>query len=82
MYYVYVLSSKKNNDLYIGSCSDLRVRFEQHNNGEVQSTKAYRPWILIYYEAYRSKRDSGIREKRLKMHAAKNELRARLKYSL
>jgi len=82
MYYVYALKSEKNDDLYIGSCNDLGVRFKQHNCGEVQSTKGYRPWVLVYYEAYRSKRDSGIREKRLKMHAAKNELKERLKFSL
>ncbi len=82
MYYVYVLKSKKNNDLYIGSCGDLQIRFKQHNNGEVQSTKGYRPWELTYYEAYKSKKDSGIREKRLKMHAAKDELKERLRYSL
>ncbi|OGG11135.1 hypothetical protein A2Z00_05515 [Candidatus Gottesmanbacteria bacterium RBG_13_45_10] len=82
MYYVYVLRSKKNNDLYIGSCRDLRVRFKQHNSGEVQSTKGYRPWDLIYYEAYRNKKDAGIREKRLKMHAVKNELKERIKFSI
>ncbi|MFZ5535031.1 MAG: GIY-YIG nuclease family protein [Patescibacteria group bacterium] len=46
MYYVYVLKSKVNDDLYIGSSEDLRVRFKQNNNGEVQSTKGYRPWVL------------------------------------
>ncbi len=82
MYYVYVLKSKVNDDLYIGSSEDLRVRFKQHNNGEVQSTKGYRPWILAYYETYKSKNDALIREKKLKMHAVKSELKTRLTYSL
>jgi putative endonuclease len=82
MYFVYVLRSEKNQDLYIGSCGNLRLRFKQHNNGNVQSTKGYRPWKLIYYEAYLSKKDSGFREKRLKQHAAKGEIKKRLRYCL
>ncbi len=82
MHYVYVLKSKTNGDLYIGSCEDLRIRFKQHNDGKMTSTKAYRPWVLVYYEAYRNKKDARVREKQLKMHAAKEELKNRLKYSL
>ena len=72
MYYVYVLKSTINGDLYIGSCQNLKIRFEEHNSGKSSSTKAYRPWLLVYYEAYGNKKDIGIREKQLKNHAAKN----------
>ncbi len=82
MYYVYVLKSKANNDVYIGSTGDLRIRFAQHNNGEVKSTKGYRPWILVYYEAYKDKKDALTREKKLKMHALKEDLKTRLHSSL
>ncbi len=82
MYYVYVLKSKANNDVYIGSAEDLRIRFAQHNNGEVKSTKGYRPWILVYYEAYKDKKDALTREKKLKMHALKEDLKTRLHNSL
>lgn len=82
MHYVYALKSSKNNDIYIGSTSDLKSRFKSHNSGKVRSTKAYKPWKLIYYEAYRSKADADKRERELKMHAVKNELLKRLKNSL
>ncbi len=82
MYYVYVLKSKVNNDVYIGSTGDLRTRLHQHNNGEVKSTKGYRPWILVYYEAYKDKKDALMREKKLKMHALKEDLKTRLQNSL
>ena len=36
----------------------------------------------MYYEAYCSKKDASIREKRLKMHAVKHELNERIKFSL
>ncbi len=82
MHYVYVLVSLTNKDLYVGSCSDLRRRFKQHNDGVVTSTKSYRPWRLIYYEAYLNKRDATKREKKLKMHAVKEELKSRITYSM
>lgn len=82
MYYAYALKSLKNGDIYIGSTGDLRARVKSHNSGKVRSTKAYKPWKLIYYEAYRAKADVTKRERELKMHAAKNELLKRLKNSL
>ena len=81
MHYVYVLNSLINGDVYIGFSSDLKTRLKMHNSGRVKSTKAYKPWKLIYYEAYESKKDAGKREKQLKMHAAKNDLLKRLENS-
>ena len=67
MFYVYVIKSKKNNGWkYIGSTNDLWRRFEEHNNGEVFSTKNYCPFTLVYYEAYASEKDARKREKQLK----------------
>lgn len=82
MYYVYVLQSFNNGDIYVGRSDYLRIRFKAHNLGKVKSTKAYRPWKLIYYEAYADKQDSTKREVQLKMHAAKEEILQRLKNSL
>ena len=66
MFYVYILKSEKDNQLYIGSTSDLKRRLLEHNSGKVQSTKPRRPFKLAYYEAYRSEDDARIRESRLK----------------
>ncbi len=43
MYWVYILKNKNNNNLYIGSTSDLKKRIEEHNNGKNRSTKPYLP---------------------------------------
>ena len=64
MFYVYILVSNKN-DNYIGLTSDLRRRFEEHNQGKVKSTKG-KTWQLVYYESYLSKKDAIRRERRLK----------------
>ena len=31
MFYVYIIQSKKDNNLYVGSTNDLKRRFEEHN---------------------------------------------------
>jgi len=49
MYYSYVLQSKKDNGFYIGFTKDLKLRFERHTKGLVDSTKDRRPLKLIYY---------------------------------
>jgi putative endonuclease len=54
MFYSYILKSKKDSDLYIGSTNNLKERFKKHNSGKVFSTKARRPMEIIYYEAYKS----------------------------
>ena len=83
MYYVYILLSCKDSNIYTGYSSDLKRRFNQHQLGLVKSTKNRRPLKLIYYEAYISKKDAQIREKYLKSGGkAKNSLKLQIKNSL
>lgn len=82
MHYVYILKNKVNNNIYVGFSSDLKTRFGQHNSGKVKSTQAYKPWILVYYEAYLNKYDATSREKQLKNHAAKNVLKIQIQNSI
>lgn len=83
MFYVYVLKSKKDNNCYIGSTKNLKIRFEQHNNGLVQSTKPRRPLELIYYEAYKAEADARKREHNLKLKSrAYAQLKKRIEESL
>ena len=82
MYYVYLLKSKKNGDVYVGYTDNLKRRLDEHNQGKSMYTKSYKPWILVFYEAYRSKKDTTKREKELKIHAAKIKLREQMKHSL
>lgn len=79
MFYVYLLKSKPNNQFYVGSTNDLRRRLAEHNSGKEFSTRRYRPWELVYYEAFSSERLARMREKRLKQHGnALKELKRRL----
>ena len=72
--------SKKNKKIYIGYTSDLQRRLTLHNTGEVFSTKPYKPFVLIYYEAYQNKQDALKREGFLKSGWGKNYLRRTLKH--
>ncbi|HEY4509329.1 MAG TPA: GIY-YIG nuclease family protein [Candidatus Paceibacterota bacterium] len=83
MFYVYVLNSDKYKELYVGSTNDLKRRIIEHNRGKVESTKLYRPYKLIYYEAYSMESDARRREKMLKLRGqARNQLKLRLKDTL
>ncbi|MBU2472685.1 GIY-YIG nuclease family protein [Patescibacteria group bacterium] len=79
MFYNYVLQSKKNKNLYVGYTKDLRKRLIEHNQGLNKSTKPYRPWELIYYEACLNKKDTKRREKYLKTTQGQRLLKRRLK---
>lgn len=62
MYYVYVLKSKKDGKKYVGYTKNLKLRFEQHSKGFVESTKNRKPLKLIYYEACLNQQDATHRE--------------------
>ena len=79
MYYVYILRSEIDNNLYVGYSSDLKKRFQQHNDGLVSSTKNRRPLKLLYYEACLNQQDATHREKYLKTSWGKRYIKIRLK---
>jgi len=79
MFYTYVLMSKKDGEFYTGYTQDLKVRLEQHNKGQVESTKERRPLEMIYYEACLNQKDATHREKYLKTYHGKAFIRKRLK---
>jgi len=79
MYYTYVLQSERDGKFYAGFTQDLKLRFEQHNKGLVESTKDRSPLQLIYYEACIDKDDATKREKYFKTYYGKMFLKSRLK---
>ncbi len=83
MFYVYVLKSEKDEELYIGSTNDLKRRIKEHQTGQSFSTKLRRPFELIYYEAYKIEKDAREREQALKLRGnARRFLKERMKESL
>ena len=78
-YYVYILQSQKDSSFYIGYTSDLKKRFRQHNNGESRATKPFRPYKLIFYEAFLSRLDAKNREVYLKSGYGRKTINGLLK---
>ncbi|NLU40484.1 MAG: GIY-YIG nuclease family protein [Bacteroidales bacterium] len=78
-YYVYILQSELDNKFYTGYTNNIELRFEQHKEGHVISTKNRRPLKLIYFEACLNQQDATHREKYLKTHYGKMFIRNRLK---
>jgi len=79
MFYVYVLKSNKDKKLYTGFTNNLKLRFEQHQKGKMESTKDRRPLKLIYYEACLNQKDATHREKYFKTYLGKIFFKGRLK---
>ena len=65
-YYAYILVSETTGRRYFGSCEDMEKRLAEHNAGKVRSSKAYRPYRILYYEIYESRGEAFAREKYFK----------------
>ena len=79
MFNTYVLQSLGDMKFYVGYTKDLKLRFDKHTKGFVESTRDRRPLKLVYYEACLSRADALKREKYFKTYHGKMFLKNRLK---
>jgi putative endonuclease len=77
MYFVYVLRSISREYLYVGLTNNLLRRIRQHQAGYERTTRAYRPFELIYSEQFLTRLEARNREKYLKSGSGKEWLRQR-----
>ncbi|MBU6142128.1 GIY-YIG nuclease family protein [Patescibacteria group bacterium] len=82
MFYVYVLKSCANNDMYIGSTEDVEKRISLHNAGRVRSTKSYRPWVLLEVREAPSRSEAMKLERFLKTGQQKEMLKRKYNIGL
>ena len=83
MFYVYLIQSRKTNELYVGYTTDLEQRILSHNRAGNIATKHGVPWELVYVEGYRSEHDARVRENKLKHHGnSKRFVKERITNSL
>ena len=61
-FFTYVLQSDTLNRNYYGSCHNLVERLSVHNKGKVKSTKAFKPWKIIYFEEFETRSEAYQRE--------------------
>jgi len=75
MIWIYALSSQTRNYIYVGMTSNLDRRIQEHNSGKERTTKAYRPFKLLYIEQCRDRVTGRKREKYWKSGVGKEKLR-------
>lgn len=66
MYSIYVLRSSRRKYIYVGMTNNLERRVSEHQTGRVQTTKPYRPFVLLFTENFETRQDARKREKYLK----------------
>lgn len=76
MIIVYAIKSLSRSYIYVGMTNDLSRRLAEHNNGENRSTKAFRPFVLIFSEEFPDRISARIKEKYLKSGIGKEFLKA------
>ena len=75
MYKVYAIKSRLRNYIYVGLTSNLEERIRRHNDGREKTTRAYRPFELIYSEEHLTREEARKREKYFKSGVGKEFLK-------
>ncbi len=73
-YFVYVIRSSTKNWFYVGFTNNVDTRLNQHNLGKVSSTKAYKPFYLIFVQVVNSRIQARDFEKYIKVKFNKEAL--------
>jgi putative endonuclease len=74
-YTVYAIESLVDGRIYVGFTGNVENRLKEHNQGKTRSTKAYKPWVLIYWELAINREEARKREKYLKSGIGKEFLK-------
>ena len=65
-YYTYILKSNKDNSYYIGYTQNIVKRIRDHNKGLSKYTKLRRPYILVFKNEFKVRREAIKYERYLK----------------
>lgn len=78
MFYAYVIKSLKTEYFYKGHCENLEKRLKEHNSGMTVSIRNYIPFIVVYFEEYKTRQEATEREKYFKSAAGRRFLKSKL----
>ena len=76
VFFVYVLRSQRDGELYIGLTQDVARRLQQHNVGHERTTRARRPFVLVLSERFETREAARAREKYYKSGFGREILKA------
>ena len=75
MYYVYVLLNKLMTRTYTGVANDVHKRLKEHNNGEVVSSRPYRPYEIVHVEPFATSIEAKLKERFYKTTTGRRQLK-------
>jgi putative endonuclease len=78
MFFAYVLQSQVTLKFYYGSTQNLEERLKTHNDGLVNYTSKYTPWVLVYFEEFETRSEAIKREKYFKTGAGRDFVKRKL----
>ncbi|MBU2525958.1 MAG: GIY-YIG nuclease family protein, partial [Bacteroidetes bacterium] len=64
-YFTYILQSQQNGSFYIGQTQDLSARLGRHNKGMEKYTSKFKPWNLVWYGCFESRKEAFQMEQKL-----------------
>lgn len=76
MFFVYILKSLKDNNLYIGRTNNIERRLKEHNSGKVSSTKSRIPFIVLKQIEIEDEKESVFLEKEYKKGYKREQLKS------
>lgn len=79
MFFVYILKSPNTGKYYIGCTNNIENRLNKHNKGIVRSTKAYKPWKIVYKEKFNTLSKARKRENQIKSWKSKKSVERLIK---
>ena len=74
MFYTYILFSVPKEEYYVGQTNSINTRFDQHNTGEVTSTKHAKPWKIVTVFEFETRSQAMKLEKKIKKRGIKRYL--------
>ncbi|MBL8014185.1 MAG: GIY-YIG nuclease family protein [Candidatus Omnitrophica bacterium] len=81
MYNVYVIRSISRNYIYVGLTNNLDRRIQEHQLGKNPTTRAYKPFEVVFSEKFVTRPEARVREKYLKSGCGKEWIRNNLKFA-
>jgi putative endonuclease len=79
MYTVYIIYSQKIDKYYIGFSSNVPERLCKHNRNSKGFSNIGKPWVLVYQESFKNKKDAMTRESQLKKWKNRERLESLIK---
>ncbi len=75
MFYVYILLSEKDRNIYVGKTNNIQRRLCEHNSGQVASTRSRRPFQLLASIECHSEQEALATEKEYKKGFRREEIK-------